>query len=221
MEAARHRVGGSDYVGVFATATDKYVFLGVGLPDNNAKLLGDVLGVKSVRVSLSSSGLIGLFSRANSNGIVLSSLTFDEEMRDVKKLLPDMKVGIVESDLNAVGSNILSNDKMAIVNPDFDAEAIRQIRDILDVEILKEEIGGFKTVGANNILTNKGLVINNRATDEEKERLDKLTGFDSVRTTANKGSLAVGLSVVVNSGAIVTGDTTTGYELARIVDALE
>ena len=221
MEAAKHRIGGSDYVGVFATATDRHVFLGVGLPDNNKELLEQVLGVRGVRISLSSSSLVGLFSRANSNGIVLSSLAFEEELREVRKLLPDIKVGMVDSDLNAIGSNILANDRMAIVNPDFDHMAITQIRDILDVEIVKREIGGFKTVGANNILTNRGFVINNRSTDEEKEELDALVGFSSVRTTANKGSLALGLSAVANSGAVLAGDSTTGYELARIVEALE
>ncbi|MDE1832929.1 MAG: translation initiation factor IF-6 [Candidatus Micrarchaeota archaeon] len=221
MEAAKHRIGGSDHVGVFATATDKHVFLGIGLPDNNKELLEEVLGVSGVRISLSSSSLVGLFSRANSRGVVLSSLTFDEELQQIRKLLPEMIVEIVDSDLNAVGSNILTNDRIAIVNPDFDHRAISQIRDILDVEIVKREIGGFKTVGANNILTNRGFVINNRSTDEEKEELDKIIGFSSVRTTANKGSLALGLSAVANSNAVLAGDSTTGYELSRIVEALE
>ena len=131
-----------------------------------------------------------------------------------------MNVGSIESNLNAIGNNILANDKIAIVNPEYGPEDIKAIRDILDVEVVRYSGGSFKTVGANDILTNKGLVINNHASDEEKERLDRETGFDSVRSTANMGSLGVGIAVVANSNGALIGDTTTGYEFSRIVDGL-
>ena len=82
-------------------------------------------------------------------------------------------------------------------------------------------IGGFRTVGANNILTNSGLVINNRATDLEQKEWEGMTGFKTIRTTANTGGLAVGLSVVVNSKGVVAGESTTGFELNRIIQGLE
>jgi translation initiation factor 6 len=91
---------------------------------------------------------------------------------------------------------------------------------VLGVETIPMDIGGFKTVGANNILTNKGFVINNRATDREKDEIDRLIGFKSERTTANTGSLSIGLSAVGNSTGVVAGENTTGYELNRIVNAL-
>jgi translation initiation factor 6 len=87
--------------------------------------------------------------------------------------------------------------------------------------VVKSQIGGFRTVGANNILTNVGLVINNRATDLEQKEWEKLTGFGTIRTTANTGALAVGLAVVANSKGVVAGEETTGFELNRIVQGLE
>ena len=113
------------------------------------------------------------------------------------------------------------NDRIAIVNPDFKQEDISVIRDIFGVEVIKQAIGGFRTVGANNILTNKGFIINNRAGDDEKAKLDKLLGFESMRTTANTGSLNIGLAALANSGGLVVGEETTGYELARIMDGLD
>jgi translation initiation factor 6 len=221
MEAAKYKIMGSDYVGVFATATDDIVFAGSGLTKNSKDMLSQVLQVKCIEFTVSGSDLVGLFSRANSKGIVLSNLTLDHEIEMLKKMDLGLNIGVVHSDLNALGSNILANDKIAVLNPDYDREEGNEIADILDVEIIYAKMDGFKTVGANNILTNSGLVINNRGTAQEEMEWNKFSGFTSVRTTANTGGLAIGLSVIANSNAVVAGDSTTGYELSRIMDALE
>ncbi len=221
MEAAKYRIMGSDYVGVFATATDDFVFAGAGLTKNGKDMLAATLGVRCVDVTVSGSDLIGIFSRANSNGIVLSNLVLDEEVEGLKGMDLDVNISVIKSSLNALGSNILANDRIAIINPDYSKTDEEEIADVLGVETIRAKMDGFKTVGANNILTNKGLVINNRGTALEKNEWDRFSGFDSVRTTANTGSLAIGLSVIANSNAVVTGEGTTGFELARIMEALE
>ena len=132
-----------------------------------------------------------------------------------------MHIEIIKSNLNAIGNNVLVNDKVAIVNPEYSNEAVKQMEDVLDVEVIREQIGMFKTVGANNVITNKGMLINNETSDEQKERIDKLTGFESVRTTANVGFLGIGLSIAANSYGVVIGEDTTGFELGRIMEALE
>lgn len=221
MEAAKYNIMGSDYVGVFATATDEFLFAGAGLTSNGKEMIAKVLDVKCIDLKVSGSDLVGLFARANSNGIVLSNLIIDTEAEDLKREGLDINICVLESNLNAIGSNILANDKIAIVNPEYENADCKNIGDALGVEVVKAQIDGFKTVGANNILTNKGLVVNNRSTAKEKGEWDDLTGFDSTITTANTGSLSIGLSVIANSSGVVVGGTTTGYELARIMDALE
>ena len=220
MESVKYSIKGSSYVGVFATATDNLVFVGSGLTDNNKKLLTEILGCRVVEMSVSGSDLVGLFARANSNGIVVSSLMMDDEVEVLKSAGLGINIGVIDSDLNAIGSNVLCNDKIAVVNSDYRPEAMKQIGDTLGVEVIKARIGGFRTVGANNILTNKGLVVSNRCTDQEKEKIENWCGFRSEKTTANTGSLYIGLSVAANSKAVVAGDDTTGYELQRIVDGL-
>ena len=92
---------------------------------------------------------------------------------------------------------------------------------MLDVETVRMEIGGFHTVGANNILTNKGFVLNNRASEEEKERVEGILGMKVEQSTANTGSVNIGLCVVANSKGMMAGEATSGYELARIAESLE
>ena len=147
--------------------------------------------------------------------------SMDEEVEALKGMNLGINIGVIDSDLNAVGSNVLANDRIAIVNSDYDPKAMKQIGDTLGVEVIKAKIGGFRTVGANNILTNRGLVVSNRSTDLEKEKIEGMSGLRSERTTANTGSLYIGLSVIANSKAVVAGEDTTGYELQRIMEGLD
>lgn len=221
MEAAKYSIMGSDYVGVFATATDDFVFVGAGLTKNSKDVVCKILQARCIDATISGSDLVGLFARANSNGILLSNLALSHEVEAIKRLDLGINVDVLNSDLNAIGSNILANDCIAVINQDYGHREEMQIRDALDVEVIRAKTDGFKTIGANNILTNTGLAINNKSTAQEENEWNEFTGFKSVRTTANTGALSIGLSVIANSNGVVAGDSTTGYELARIVEALE
>lgn len=220
MRSAKYVIRGSDCVGAFASATDGLVFAGSGITEHDRAVLADTLQAKCLGVSIGNSNLIGIFMRANSKGILLSNLASEREVEALRGMAPGLEVAVLDSGLNAVGNNIMANDRVAIVNTEYDARAVAAIRDVLDVEVVRHSTGAFKTVGANNILTNRGLVINNHATDEEKEALDRATGFDSVRATANTGSLGIGIAAVANSSGAVVGDATTGHELVSILEGL-
>jgi translation initiation factor 6 len=221
MDAAKCRVKGSDYTGVFCTASDRLVFAPFDLTSKERSILSATLHAEIIEISLGESNLVGLFARANSNGIIVSNLASEMEVSEIKGKAKGLNVEVLHSDINAIGSNILANDKIAIVNEEYDHRATKQISDVLGVEVIRSIIGGFRTVGANNILTNRGLVINNRATDLEQKEWETMTGFKSIRTTANTGSLAVGLASVTNSTGVVAGEETTGFELNRIVQGLD
>ena len=221
MEAVKHRVHGSDFVGAYVIASDKFVFCYRGIERHMKELISHALSAKPVELSVADSHLIGIFARANSNGIALSDLTTDDELSYLRSLKLDLKIGVVGSRLNAIGNNVLANDKIAFINSEYSSADAKSIGDILDVEVVKAEAGGFKTVGANNILTNRGCVLNNRSTEEEKRMLDSACGFESTLSTANTGSLAIGLAGAANSNGIVIGEATTGYELNRILQSLE
>lgn len=220
MHAVKYVLRGSDCIGVFASATDMYVFSGPDLTEGNRKVLSETLEVECADVSIGNSGLIGIFMRANSNGIVLSNLASEREVERIRKLV-DLRVEVLDSSLNAIGNNIIANDRIAIVNSEYDSVSAKRIGDILGVEVVRKSVGDFNTVGANNILTNKGLVVSNHCTDREKEELDELTGFDSTRSTANTGSLGIGIAAIANSKGALVGEDTTGHEMVKILDGLD
>ena len=216
----KHNINGSDYVGVFATSTDRYAIAWDGLPERERKMISESLGVECIATQLAGSNLVGILARGNSNGLLLSNMASDSEVERIAKSGIDIKVGRLMSDLNTVGNNIIVNDKIAIVNPDYSRKEMDEISEILGVDAVGMEFGGFKTVGANNILTNKGMVINNRSTEREEERARELTGFEIVRTTANTGGLNIGLAAFGNSFGALIGESTTGFESARIIEGL-
>lgn len=184
-------------------------------------MVSKTLGTACVTATIGNSDILGIFGRANSNGIILSNLANDDEVELLRKKLPGINVGVVHSDLNAVGNNVIANDKIAMVNPEYSKSAAAEISDILGVEVLPTRIGGYGTIGATNILTNRGMAINNNTTDEEKQRIERILGVSTIRTTANTGSLNIGIAAMANSKGLVVGDSTTGFEMARLMETLE
>jgi translation initiation factor 6 (aeIF-6) len=63
------------------------------------------------------------------------------------------------------------------------------------------------------------MVMNNRVSEEEEEFLKGLFGNIS-QSTANTGSLSIGLSTIANSSGVIAGSSTTGYELSNIAEGL-
>lgn len=220
MGIAKMQILGNDYVGAWSFATDKFFLLGSEVNKKTAGIISASLGVEIVRSLVGGSSLLGIYACGNSKGVLVPNLIESYELKDLRQSLPGVRVEVLQTDLNALKNNILANDRIAIINPNFSSDEERAIRDVLDVETVRMEIGGFHTVGANNILTNKGFVLNNRADEEEKERIEKILGMKVEQSTANTGSVNIGLCVVANSNGLIAGDSTSGYELARIAESL-
>ena len=211
---------GNDYIGAWVTATDKFLLMGNEVSKGEELKLKEVLGVEGFRARIAGTGFVGIYAAANSNGVLLPYGTEESELEEVRRQLHGFSVEILHTDYNALRNNILVNDRIAVVNPAYSKNEEKAIADALHVEVVKASVGGFTTVGANNILTNKGLVVNNRATEHEKEAIEKAVGMPSEQSTANTGSVSIGLCAVANSNGLVVGETTTGFELSRIAEAL-
>ncbi|NIU84007.1 MAG: translation initiation factor eIF-6, partial [Candidatus Thorarchaeota archaeon] len=78
--------------------------------------------------------------------------------KELEGISRDMNVLFISDVLNAVGNNILVNNNRAIVHPDFDSKTIDRIKDTLDVEVVKGTLAKQKTVGAQGVVTNKGIL---------------------------------------------------------------
>lgn len=220
MGILKGSIRGNAYIGAFATSTDDIVLLSHTATKNEETAIESTLDVKAVRCSISGSDLVGIYTVANANGILVPEIAEGYEIERIRKAFPGMNVQVLPGNLNALKNNILANDRIAIINPEYRNDEAKIIGDVLGVEVAKFSIGGFPTVGANNLITNKGLVLNNHASEEETARAKELMGNVS-HSTANLGSSSIGLCAVANSKGLYIGNETTGFELARISQTLE
>jgi len=219
LHAERAAIDGNPFIGMFARCSDRFALIPRAAPEKFAAKCRGALGVDVLEAGVAGSNLIGLFSAMNSNGLVLTGLAYREEARELKRGL-GMNVAMLKGKLTAVGNDVLANDRAALVDPAMSAADARAVGDCLGVEVLKRDIAGLATVGSAAVVTNRGLLVHGEVDDEEMEELEGIFGVKGSSGTANMGIPYVGLCVVANSNGYIFGERTSGFELARIDEAL-
>ena len=139
------------------------------------------------------------------------------EVRPLKKHLQFKRI---KDRLNACGNNILVNDNAALVNPDLGRTAIKQIEDILQVEVVQGMVAGHKTVGSVCVATNKGVLCHPSTSKAELEMLRSLFKVPTAIGTLNYGAPMVGASMIANSKGAAIGFRSTPIEMGRVEDVL-
>jgi len=169
-----------------------------------------------VETLINGSTIVGSLCRGNSNALLVPR---GSSVKGKDKI--GVPVFEVPGKLNAVGNVVLVNDSAALVHPDLSDRSIEMIGKTLKVDVRRGTIGGVKTVGMSGTATNKGLLVNPRATASEIEVLEELFELPVDIGTTNYGTQMVGSGLLANSKGYVAGSKTTGHELGRIEDALD
>ncbi|MEM2214329.1 MAG: translation initiation factor IF-6 [Candidatus Nezhaarchaeales archaeon] len=210
---------GSEYVGAFSLATDKYVLIPKDADEKFRKIVEDNLKVPAYRVSIGASPLIGILAVGNSHGLLLPFITLTEEFDFLKREL-GVEMSILPSVKTALGNMILVNDKAAIVHEDFTKSEMKIIEDVLDVEVVKGSLGGIKLVGSVAVANNKGALIHPMTSDEEAKWVSEVLGVRVDVGTVMMGSYLLRVAMVLNSKGAIIAPSTTGPEIARIEQVL-
>ncbi len=212
-------ISGSPYVGVYIAANDSIAIVPRGTKHNVVEKIKKTLRVENVfEANLGGSPLIGSLLVMNNHGVIVTDFASED---DVAFLFDDFNVLFVEDKINAVGNDILANDRAALVHQEFDKHTIKLIEDVLDVEVVKGRIGGIKTVGSAAVVTNKGLLVHPKTDESEVEFLKNLFKVPVYITTANYGSVYLGASVVANTHGAIVGERTSAVEIDRIENGLD
>jgi translation initiation factor 6 len=199
------------YIGAFALSTNRVALFPRGF--HFKEEMASVLGVPLIKADISHSPLIGVLMAGNSNGLVCSDLfelSVDEEV----------EVWYLPGKFTAFGNLILANDYGALVSPDLPDATIKTIGRKLEVPVKRGTIAGFKNVGAVGVATNRGVLLHPNVTAEELELVREVLRVPAEVGTACGGMKFLGLCIVANSNAALTGADTTGPELGRIESSL-
>lgn len=211
-------INGNPYLGVYCHANDEFAIVPPEFSQKMISQIRECLEVEVVQTTIANSSLIGVLLCSNSHGMIVTNFAEKKELKPFKSRL---NILLIPDVLNAVGNNILVNDKFAYVHPDIKKETIKKIEDTLNVEVLKGSIAGQKTVGAAAVVTNSGLLCHPHASKHELDRLKKRFEVNADIGTANYGVPLVGACMIANSKGAVVGATSTPIELGRIEEALE
>jgi len=206
------------FVGLFFKANDNIVLVPKSLPEKFAETIQNTLGTTPVKLSVSQSDLLGIFVAMNSNGCVVPSFIEDEELAALRKT--GLNVAIIDSH-QACGNSVLCNDHAAVLHPTVSRVEAKKISDALGVEALAHDLlSKISTVGAVNVVTNKGLLAYNEMPELELKKLERLFKVKGNVGTCNMGVPFVGMGVVANSKGALVGHATSGFEISRIYEAL-
>jgi translation initiation factor 6 len=207
----------SDFLGVYMRVLEDIAFVSRGIDEETEEALVSVLDVSVKKITLANTYLIGSMMTGNSNGLVISGMADPSEIGDD---VGGRNILILKDKVNAVGNDIVTNDKSAIIHRGFSKSSEKKISDCLGVETIKDSIGGIKTVGSVSVLTKKGMIVTPTVTEEEIAKLTDYFGVQAKPGTANFGSIYVGSSMVANSNGVLVGTKSTPIEIGRIDEVL-
>jgi translation initiation factor 6 len=150
----------------------------------------------------------------NNNGILVSSITSDEEINILKEK-SQLNVERLKSKYTAIGNLIATNDHGAIVSP-LCNDVKTQIQDILGVSVISMSISGFIQTGAMIVATNKGAVAYPDASDDEIKTISDILNVNVEPVTINGGIPFLASGIIANSKSVVVGNMTSGPELIML-----
>ncbi len=208
---------GNPYIGVYCVANESAAFLPLDSPVSLSDDMEQALGAKVYKGTVAGTNILGALVAMNSYGAVVSNMAAESEVEFFSRYLPTTRLN---DRLNASGNNILVNDTAALVHPDIGKEALRQIKDALQVEVVQGSIGNHKTVGSICIATNRGLLCHPSTPKSDLEMLKSLFKVPAAIGTLNYGAPMVGACMVANSKGAAIGFKSTPIELGRVEDAL-
>jgi translation initiation factor 6 len=207
---------GNSYVGVFCSVNEGYVVCNPSIPEDIVRRAAESLEAEAVVTTIGSSTILGALMRANSYGSIVTNFTSRKELDKLSGLRPVE----INHKLNAVGNNVLCNDRGAVVHPGFGREAVKLIGNVLQVPVVRSTIAGLKTVGSVAVATNKGVICHPNVKDNEKGLLEEVLKVPATIATANYGTSFIGACLVGNSKGAVVGSATTPIEIGRIEEGL-
>lgn len=213
----RFDFNGSSNVGAFCRVTDHWI-LQSSSNEPTKQALEELFGTKTTISSIGQSTLVGILMVGNNNGILVPHITLDEEIEALQEAFNTPTITL-NSKLTALGNLILTNDRAALVSPEFTKADIQIIQDTLQVEVEAKTIAGSDLVGSYCVVTNRGLLAHMDISEEEQEWL---TDFFKVQVdvgTINCGVPYVSIGLLATSKAAAAGFETTGPELMRISEA--
>ncbi len=218
MDIIKYDVYSGPNIGVFTSVNDKFVFIPNGFAKTKAENLARYLQTEYLMTPVANTRLLGILMVLNNHGILLPKTSSPEEIANLRKCT-DLNVKILDTKYNALGNLICVNDKGGVISPIIEKEFIKEIEDVLDIEVIQKKVAGFHQVGAVMEANNLGGIIHPEADEEDIKNFSNVLGVNLEPATINGGIPFVSSGMLANSNAVVVGNLTNGPEIMMLTRA--
>jgi len=218
LDIIKYDVYSGPNIGVFTSVNDKFVFIPNGFAKTKAENLAHYLQTEYLMTPVANTRLLGILMVLNNHGILLPNTSSPDEIANLRKHT-DLNVKMLDTKHNALGNLICVNDKGGVISPIVEKEYIKEIEDVLDIEVIQKRIAGFHQVGAVMKANNLGGVIHPEADEEDIKNFSNILGVNIEPATINGGIPYVSSGILANSNAVVVGNLTSGPEIMTLTRA--
>ncbi len=218
MDIIKYDVYSGPNIGIFTSVNDKFVFIPNGFAKTKAENLARYLQTEYLMTPVANTRLLGILMVLNNHGILLPKTSSPDEIANLRKRT-DLNVKILDTKYNALGNLICVNDKGGVISPIIEKEFIKEIEDVLDIEVIQKKVAGFHQVGAVMEANNLGGIIHPEADEEDIKNFSNVLGVNLEPATINGGIPFVSSGMLANSNAVVVGNLTNGPEIMMLTRA--
>ena len=218
MDIIKYDVYSGPNIGIFTNVNDKFVFVPNGYAETKAENLAKYLQTEYIMTPVANTRLLGVLMVLNNHGILLPRTSSPEEITNLQKST-GLNVKILDTKYNALGNLISVNDKGGVISPIVEKEFVKEIEDVLDIEVIQKRIAGYDQVGAVMEANNFGAVIHPETDEEDIKNFSNILGVNVEPTTINGGIPFVSSGILANSNAIVVGNLRFGPVIMMLTRA--
>jgi len=215
LDIIKYDVYSGPNIGIFTSVNDKFVFIPNGFAKTKAENLAHYLQTEYLMTPVANTRLLGILMVLNNHGILLPKTSSPEEIANLRKCT-DLNVKMLDTKYNALGNLICVNDKGGVISPIIEKEFIKEIEDVLDIEVIQKKVAGYHQVGAVMGANNLGGIIHPEADEEDIKNFSNVLGVNIEPATINGGIPFVSSGMLANSNAVVVGNLTTGPEIMML-----
>ena len=218
MDIIKYDVYSGPNIGIYTKVNNQFVFVPNGFAKTKAENLANYLQTDYLTISIANTRLLGILAVLNNHGMLLPNTCSQEEIDHLKKHT-DLNIKLLDVKSNALGNLICANDKGGIVSPTIDKKYVKEIEDVLDIEVLQKKIAGFHQVGAVMATSQSGGIVHPETDDEDVKIISNILGVKVEPATINGGLPYLSSGMLVNNKSMVVGSLTNGSEIMMLTRA--
>lgn len=218
MHVIKSHINGNPNIGLYGFATDKFCLVGNEVPEKLVKQIKEILQVPVFELNIAGTSLLGAFLAGNEDHLLLPKILFDSELNKIKEIAKEIgfEYHIIDTDMTALGNNIVCTKKGCLVNPELEENAKEQIEKALGMPIKEGKIANIPTVGSLVVCNSKGCAIHRDAEDFETEFVTDTLGINAETASVNMGNPFLKSGLLVNSNGFIAGETSGGPEITYL-----